>query len=473
MNSEEINRILSFQTCKIVAPAGHGKTEMISQLVLLSEGTQLILTHTNAGVDALRKRMVKNHVPNKKYTIFTIAGFCMLWCRSFPVLSEIDPSLNPLDKKHSTLYYNQLYKGTNKIFLHKWAQEILGNSFTGLIVDEYQDCMIEQHEIFCSIAKILPVRVLGDPMQAIFQWAGELIDMDKLLFPNVDIETQPWRWVSSNLDLGQWISQVRNALQPTLAGVHQSINFLDIEGCVKLLPSTNFNGNRLISELRNYSSVAYITALENKQLSFAQSMGGFFQFDEKQKSDLLYKFAEEFSRSYGTLLCRNLLNFLQSCASHVSTDLESYIKRLENGSFDFVRIQKHKPLGNILIELNRSSNRFFIKQAIDYVTVNPLFNVYRREAFVEMKRAIDLSEETGLDLLESMSAIRHDQNNHGFYKRLSTRTVLAKGLEFDCVIVDLSKRFTSQDFYVAISRAKKMVYILSDHRNIVFTGRKS
>jgi ATP/maltotriose-dependent transcriptional regulator MalT len=39
MNSEEINRILSFQTCKIVAPAGHGKTEMISQLVLLSEGT--------------------------------------------------------------------------------------------------------------------------------------------------------------------------------------------------------------------------------------------------------------------------------------------------------------------------------------------------------------------------------------------------------------------------------------------------
>src|SRR5690606_3407989 len=105
--------------------------------------------------------------------------------------------------------------------------------------------------------------------------------------------------------------------------------------------------------------------------------------------------------------------------------------------------------------------------------VNPLFNVYRREAFVEMKRAIDLSEETGLDLLESMSAIRHDQNNHGFYKRLSTRTVLAKGLEFDCVIVDLSKRFTSQDFYVAISRAKKMVYILSDHRNIVFTGRKS
>ena len=58
-----------------------------------------------------------------------------------------------------------------------------------------------------------------------------------------------------------------------------------------------------------------------------------------------------------------------------------------------MRIQKHKPLGNILIELNRSSNRFFIKQAIDYVTVNPLFNVYRREAFVEMKRAIDLSEE--------------------------------------------------------------------------------
>ena len=414
-----------------------------------------------------------SQVPNNKYTIFTIAGFCMLWCKSFPVLSELDPSLNPLNRKHSTLFYDQLYKGTNKILLHAWAQEILGNSFTGLIVDEYQDCLIEQHDIFFTVAKILPVRVLGDPMQAIFQWAGELIDMDKLPFPSVDIQTQPWRWVSGNLNLGQWISGVRNDLEPTLAGVQQSINFLDIEGCLKVIPSTNFNGNNLRSELRNYVSIAYITAFENKQLSFAKSMGGLFQFDEKQESELLYKFAEEFSSTQGTMLCRSLVDFLKSCASHVSKEFASYIKKLGNGSFDFTRIQKHIPFGNILIELNRSSDCFFIKQAIDYVIENSCFKVYRREAFLEMKRAIYLSKETGLGLLDSMSTIRHNQNRHDFYKRLSTRTVLAKGLEFDCVIVDLSNPFNSQDFYVAISRAKKMVYILSDHRNIVFTSRKS
>ena len=43
----------------IVAPAGYGKTELIVQSVACSEGRQLILTHTHAGVDSLRKRFKK------------------------------------------------------------------------------------------------------------------------------------------------------------------------------------------------------------------------------------------------------------------------------------------------------------------------------------------------------------------------------------------------------------------------------
>ena len=57
MTKEELDLLLSKQNGAIIAPAGHGKTEMIADIVLASEGKQLLLTHTNAGVDALKKRL--------------------------------------------------------------------------------------------------------------------------------------------------------------------------------------------------------------------------------------------------------------------------------------------------------------------------------------------------------------------------------------------------------------------------------
>ena len=56
MTKEELDLLLSKRNGAIIAPAGHGKTEMITDIVLASNGKQLLLTHTNAGVDALKKR---------------------------------------------------------------------------------------------------------------------------------------------------------------------------------------------------------------------------------------------------------------------------------------------------------------------------------------------------------------------------------------------------------------------------------
>ena len=43
----------------VVAPAGFGKTYLIAESTALSTGRQLILTHTYAGVDALRFKSQK------------------------------------------------------------------------------------------------------------------------------------------------------------------------------------------------------------------------------------------------------------------------------------------------------------------------------------------------------------------------------------------------------------------------------
>ena len=56
MTKEELDLLISKHNGSIIAPAGHGKTEMITDIVIALEGKQLLLTHTNAG--ALCDRIV-------------------------------------------------------------------------------------------------------------------------------------------------------------------------------------------------------------------------------------------------------------------------------------------------------------------------------------------------------------------------------------------------------------------------------
>ncbi len=88
MNHEEISLIQSKHNAAIVAPAGHGKTEMIVDLVEAFGRKVLLVTHTNAGIDALTKRLNKRCIARNKYSITTIAGFCIRWCSAYPHISE-------------------------------------------------------------------------------------------------------------------------------------------------------------------------------------------------------------------------------------------------------------------------------------------------------------------------------------------------------------------------------------------------
>ena len=65
------------------------------------------------------------------------------------------------------------------------------------------------------------------------------------------------------------------------------------------------------------------------------------------------------------------------------------------------------------------------------------------------------------------------------YRRLSSRALLSKGLEFDCVIIDLSKskhnqnsRFSSTEMYVAMTRAMKAIYFITDEDSVLLNAPK-
>ncbi len=77
----------------VTAPAGCGKTQLIAEALTRHTATKpiLVLTHTNAGVVALRGRLDRAGVPSKAYRLSTIDGWAMRLISTFPARSAHEP----------------------------------------------------------------------------------------------------------------------------------------------------------------------------------------------------------------------------------------------------------------------------------------------------------------------------------------------------------------------------------------------
>ncbi|MGI6566403.1 MAG: hypothetical protein ACOX3I_03610 [Limnochordia bacterium] len=96
-------------------------------------------------------------------------------------------------------------------------------------------------------------------------------------------------------------------------------------------------------------------------------------------------------------------------------------------------------------------------------TVNET-TIFRPELWAEAERTIRYAKEKNISYEEAASAIRNQpylRKNYQ-YRCLASRTVLAKGLEFDVSIVDVRHKMNARDFYVAISRATRKVVIWTE-----------
>lgn len=473
MTETELDQIMRMPAAAIIAPAGHGKTEMIAEMVERTEGKQLLLTHTNAGVDAIERRLQKRNILKTKYSISTIASFCTKWCISYCYTGEFDKTLSPLNGgKEATAYYAQSYAGAQKIFANGWAGSVLQATYTGIIIDEYQDCTQEQHKIMLAINKYLPVRVLGDPMQGILSFAGDLVDWNHLEFPVVDVVTEPWRWNESNPELGRYLMAVRNSLLPILS---KQPCFLQIDSSnrnIKILDPKSFNGYSLLKELSQFSTVVYITKWTQQQKKFCIQMPGIFQYDEKQDCDELFKYANIFDITNGTNLAKNVIDFASICSTGVSTELKSYTDKLKIGSLDFSRIKKNPDFRDIILGDAPTLTKNTILEMLEWFATNKVLKKYRSELMSEMIRSVKYAIDHNITIYEAANHIRKDvglAKRYTGFKFLASRTVLSKGLEFDCVIIDMTTPLSARDFYVAMTRAMKKIYIISERNLFNFT----
>ena len=161
--SDEVYQALAEASSGFVeSPAGCGKTEAIVRTVSkYCCGRQLVLTHTHAGVDALRHRFRRHSVQTIKYHIDTIAGWSWGWVRRYPKNAAYSGSTE-------IAQWNDVYVSMSALLQKDFVKRGVTNSYTGIIVDEYQDCTVPMHRLILQLKFFLPCRILGDDLQGVF-----------------------------------------------------------------------------------------------------------------------------------------------------------------------------------------------------------------------------------------------------------------------------------------------------------------
>ena len=193
------------------APAGYGKTHLIAESVGLAAGRQLILTHTYAGVNALRTKLRDLRIASSLYQLDTIASWTLRLCLAYPEASGFS-----IEKPESNDQWGQLYSACARLLNLEFMRRIIRASYTGAFVDEYQDCSIAQHELVVALCEILPCRILGDPLQGIFEF-DDPVDWDTHVAPVFDflgVLGTPHRWNKVGMPkIGEWLAGIRTKLE--------------------------------------------------------------------------------------------------------------------------------------------------------------------------------------------------------------------------------------------------------------------
>jgi hypothetical protein len=296
----------------VQAPAGCGKTETIARTVgLYCDGCQLILTHTLAGVDSLRQRFRRHGVPSRKYHLDTIAGWAWNWVRMYPANSGYVGSTDLAD-------WARIYPAMLNLLQKPFVQQGILNSYSGVLVDEYQDCTGQMHAVVAELNRILPCRVLGDDLQGIFDFKEELVDWSDVASAfsnNLGALETPHRWIKegNNEELGRWLLGARDAFrggrEPSYRGSpvqHRSVSY-------DTLPST------LSGIVRNCSGRICLIGSKKKPLSPALET-----LLVKQKFHLLEQNELSVLRELIEALC-------DGCSAEKATAAMKFFKRVFGG----------------------------------------------------------------------------------------------------------------------------------------------
>ncbi len=450
----------------VVAPAGYGKTEVIAQIAGLGRRT-LILTHTHAGVHAIKERLKKLSIPASAVSVDTIAGWSMRYAHAFPKIAK-----PPKDMPKTGDEWNQLYTGAGNTLNIPAIRDVVASSYDRILIDEYQDCPLLQHNLAIELSKIVPTTIFGDPMQGIFEFAGANLSWEDEIYKYFPLATEletPHRWTNTNRDLGAWIAEVRENL---LAG--EPIDLEDPRINFRLT-DTAFDMPFLFESIDGKEgSIAGIHCAKGVCYSLAKATKGRYQAIEEIASGRLYQFAMEWDGATNGDARRKAIADLLSDCFHKSPLTDGEVKTPE----ELAIVTEMQRLGATLDSVDSFENA---KKLITLCRDHPRWRLYRSGLWRDAERSVqDMSFGRHASLVDAVGEVRQRVSHTG--RKLPVRTastpLLLKGLEFDHVVVPDASHFVKQSsaqakqFYVAISRATRTLSISSPSRYIQFSKPK-
>ncbi|MBX5461581.1 MAG: UvrD-helicase domain-containing protein [Steroidobacteraceae bacterium] len=457
--------LLAINRGTVTAPAGCGKTHLIAQALTRHGGIRpiLVLTHTNAGVVALRGRLDRAGVPSKAYRLSTIDGWAMRLISTFPARSAHDPNL--LQLTHPRTDYPNIRVAAANLLKAGHIAEILAASYARLIVDEYQDCSIRQHAVVAYAAQTLPTCVLGDPMQAIFGFGGD--DLAKweddvcTCFPLAGELDTPWRWINAGTEpLGRWLLDARAKLlrgepidlRTAPAGVswveldgsddHQRrlraarVRAPDGQGCVLIIgDSANPESQRQFA-----SQIPGAITVEAVDLRDLVAFSKTFDLGASDALERLATFAQSVMRNVGAVdLVRRVQSLMRGTARKPPTDAEAT-------ALCFIRAPSYRAAVDVLVEIGKESG----------------VSTHRPAVLRACIRALQLCDGTeGLSFHDAVIRMREQNRLVGrpLPRRAVGSTLLLKGLEADVSVILNAGALDARNLYVAMTRGSKALTV--------------
>ena len=446
----------------IIAPAGCGKTYQISEAVSHCKGRQLILTHTHAGVKAIRDRMILLRVPSELYRVSTIDSFALRYAAAFPTISAWTNRRPEKDE------WQQLRPAAAKVLNAGFTGDVLRASYEGVFVDEYQDCTKEQHEIVMRLAAVLPCRVLGDPLQAVF-WS---INREQSLswgqvekdFPLVGTLSHPHRWDKGNKALGQWLLRFREAL---IAG--EQIDLRRAPG-VTVEQGTPDQPSQLKVCLNSISPGGSVFALRKFRPQcwhLAGYLNGSFSTFEDAECEELINFTQKLDAIEGKERVKAVAAFAMRWLTRLPKPaLDSVVNAVVERRVTRARRDDLKDLFEALAGL-RDDNDYrklaAVLDAFQSLAEKPVLKSH--EIWHGLRRAVAAwSPDSGKTLFEVAWNQRNVIRRVG--RTPSTRCLatplLVKGLEcHHSLILDVSEFPDAESLYVCFTRASRSVTVLT------------
>lgn len=467
-NIECLDIITNCRRGCVIAPAGCGKTEQIALAAMHGAQRRLILTHTLAGVDALRTRLKDKGADPEHYQITTIAAWSLRIAGAFPLRSGLSLVM-PTDNKG----WDSVYGAATKLLGSKCIDSIIKASYSGVFVDEYQDCTRLQHDLICALTNLLPCCVFGDPLQSIFGFSGNpLPDWDKEVlreFPIVAEFRQPWRWQKvNNQTLGEWLLKCRVDLQDK--------GEIDLRGGPPTVIHETIAGNHEQELYRNKVSLVMKT-LQKHQGEKCIIIG-----DSQNEKGRAFLARDVKACAVESITCKRLVKFVKEIEGNEGIErLDAVLKLVKDvmSGADIAALKKvvknvaegrrKKELDvcqAACMEIIRSKDLKPILDLLEEIQKQRAGWIYRRELYSALCGAlrIVISGAT-TSLSDAIWDVQNRRRHSGrrFAKRSIGSTLLIKGLEFDHAIIVDVERLSRNDLYVALTRGSRSITVISKY----------